>query len=294
MELRHLRYFIKAAELLHFTKAAEMLYVSQPTLSIHIQQLETELGTELFIRSGRQVRLTESGETFLLHAHKVVRELEIASQEIAAISGLHRGNLRIQALPLFSRYLVPIWINAFNCHYPDVHVHARSGASEDIEAAVIDGKIDLGFSILPIEHDELNQQELFSDYFVLIVSKDHELASKDRLAVSDLHNLRLAMAGQHSHGSRLLRKYFAELGVQPDIVVEYDDGPALLELAIDSPLAAIVPKFGFADARVCTKLLPGPGLSFTASAVWTHLSPSCRVFLDVVKKSIAQGTHGNS
>lgn len=292
MELRHLRYFIKAAELLHFTKAAESLYISQPTLSIHIQQLEDELGTELFIRSGRCVHLTETGETFLLHARKAMRELEIASEEISAISGLRRGNLSIEALPLFSRDLVPIWINVFNSDYPDVHVHARSGASEDIETAVTDGRIDLGFSILPIEHDELSKEELFSDYFVLIVSKAHKLANKDRLEVSDLHNLRLAMAGKHSHGSRILRKYFAEIGVQPNIVVEYDDGPALLEIAIDSPLAATVPRFGYIDTRVCTKLLPGPGLNFTAAALWTHLTPSSRAFLDVVKKTIAaQAAH---
>ncbi len=66
MELRHLRYFIRAAELLHFTRAAESLYISQPSLSVHMQQLEEELKTKLFDRVGRQVRLTDAGQVLLV------------------------------------------------------------------------------------------------------------------------------------------------------------------------------------------------------------------------------------
>ena len=75
MELRHIRYFLRAAELLHFTRAAESLYISQPTLSIHIQQLEEELNTQLFDRC-RQLRLTETGQVLLGHARNLIRELE--------------------------------------------------------------------------------------------------------------------------------------------------------------------------------------------------------------------------
>src|SRR5208283_2621408 len=101
MELRHIRYFLRAAELLHFTRAAESLYISQPCLSIHIQQLEEELKTKLFDRVGRNVRLTAAGEILLVRARHVVEELETAGQEIQAVTGLLRGTLTIATIPLF-------------------------------------------------------------------------------------------------------------------------------------------------------------------------------------------------
>src|ERR1700732_1907248 len=107
MELNHLRYFVRAAELLHFTRAAESLYISQPTLSIHIQQLEEEFGSPLFARIGRNVRLTQAGELLLEHSRNVIRELELAQQNITSLQGLLRGTLRIGSLLAFSLEMVP-------------------------------------------------------------------------------------------------------------------------------------------------------------------------------------------
>src|SRR5580692_2496904 len=101
MELRHLRYFIRAAELLHFTRAAESLYISQPSLSVHIQQLEEELKTKLFTRVGRHVQLTESGQVLLTSAKHAIGELETAGKQIEAMTGLLQGTLNLATVPLY-------------------------------------------------------------------------------------------------------------------------------------------------------------------------------------------------
>src|ERR1700679_4286318 len=114
MELSHLRYFVRAAELLHFTRAAESLYISQPSLSIYMQQLEEEIGTPLFARVGRNVRLTEAGKLLRTHANKIIHEFEKAQQGIDDLKGLLRGTLRFGSLLAFSGEMVPIWLSTFN------------------------------------------------------------------------------------------------------------------------------------------------------------------------------------
>jgi len=282
LELRHLRYFIKAAELLHFTKAAEALYISQPTLSTHIQQLEEELGTQLFARVGRNVRLTEAGQLFLLRAQSAVHELAIATEEIGAVTGLLRGSLTIAALPLFSSSYLPKWITEFNSLYPNVHVKARSGASEDVEEGVASGVIDLGFAILPLEHAEFNWQELFSDEIALAVAKNHPLAKKKNLQIEDLNGLEIAMPSQRIATARLAKQYFNQYEVHPTVIVEFDDGNALAAMARSGRFGALLPSGAFVNDRdmVCFPL-PQGSFRYTSAAIWTHLSPAAKAFLDV-------------
>ena len=81
MQIHQLEQFCAIARIEHMTKAAAELHVSQPTLSLNISRLEDELGTELFDRSGRNIRLNEYGTTFLYHVERILDELETAKQE---------------------------------------------------------------------------------------------------------------------------------------------------------------------------------------------------------------------
>jgi DNA-binding transcriptional LysR family regulator len=76
LELRHLRYFVAVAEDLNFSRAAERLHMAQPPLSAAIRQLELELGTELLVRTTREVHLTDAGATFLVGARRILDELD--------------------------------------------------------------------------------------------------------------------------------------------------------------------------------------------------------------------------
>ncbi|HEY9776488.1 MAG TPA: LysR substrate-binding domain-containing protein [Planktothrix sp.] len=290
MELRHLRYFIKAAELLHFTRAAESLYISQPTLSVHIQQLEEELGTPLFARVGRNVRLTQAGQLFLCRALRAVHELETAGIEIDAIKGLLRGKLCVAALPLYGRMLMPKWISEFNSLHPNVHIHARAGSSDDIETGIISGAIDLGISMLPAEHSEINVTDLFVDEIMLVISTKHPLANVKVLQQSDLVGLPLALPSQKISASRVIGKYFESQNIDPLIAVEHDDGHSLLELIKLGQFVTALPKRALPpDPEFVTKSLPGGGLTCGLGALWTNLSPASKAFLDIALNSVQVG-----
>ncbi len=167
MELRHIRYFIRAAELLHFTHAAESLYISQPTLSTHIQQLEEELGLPLFDRVGRNVRLTEAGKVFLEHAERAVHELDLAQERIADLKGLTSGKLRLSALSTFGQELLPLWISTFHAIYPEIRMEIKTGNSDTIEEDLQSGRIDLALSFIPSTAELFNSETLLQNKFTL-------------------------------------------------------------------------------------------------------------------------------
>ncbi|AKU92567.1 LysR family transcriptional regulator [Vulgatibacter incomptus] len=82
MSLNQLRYFVAIAEEGHIGRASQRLFVSQPPLSRQIRYLEEELGTPLFERTPRGVRLLEAGDTFLIHARRVLAEVDAAIEAV--------------------------------------------------------------------------------------------------------------------------------------------------------------------------------------------------------------------
>ncbi|MFZ7121195.1 MAG: LysR family transcriptional regulator [Eubacteriaceae bacterium] len=93
MDIHRLKYFISVAKYLNFTKAAEANYITQPTLSRQIASLEKEFGVMLFIRENRNIRLTEEGKCLHMHASKIIREYELAQNNLSFRSGV--GSLSI-------------------------------------------------------------------------------------------------------------------------------------------------------------------------------------------------------
>src|ERR1043166_10039213 len=99
MELRHLRYFVSAAEAENVSRAAVKLHVSQPALRRQIRDLEEELGFSLFERSAKSVRLTEAGRTFLTEARAVLKRAEEAANTARAVATGGRAELHVGYAP---------------------------------------------------------------------------------------------------------------------------------------------------------------------------------------------------
>lgn len=288
MELRHLRYFIRAAELLNFTKAAESLYVSQPTLSVQIHQLEDELGTELFARVGRNIRLTESGKIFLVRARQAVQELEEGTREVDALKGLLRGTITIASLPLYGSRLLPGWLCRFNKKHPQVTLRAKAGTSDDIEAGIIAGNVDLGIGFIPLQSAELNSQALFDDDVVLVAAEDHETLEHDVIRPADFSHLPMALPSERISATRLLGKYFEENKIQPTVSMSFDDGHALLELVKMGKFVTFLPKLCIRNTSGLSCRTLEPAIKISTGVIWATLTPSSSVLLDFILEEARQ------
>ena len=151
MELRHMRYFVAAAEGLHFGRAAERLGIAPPTLTVQIQEIERTLAARLFARTKRSVALTPAGEIFLAEAREVLSRFAKAESvgrragrgEIGRIefgyvgSAIYTGVLQAQ-------------INRFRTAWPEVDVRSRELPMIDLPALLAEGQVDIGFVRMPV------------------------------------------------------------------------------------------------------------------------------------------------
>src|SRR4029079_19733709 len=122
MELRHLRYFVAAAEAENVSRAAARLHVSQPALSRQIRDLEEEIGFPLFERSAKSVRLTPVGKAFLIEARAVLQRADEAVTAARAIATGGRTELQVGYAPSPTVRIMPATLRAFQAKFPKVRV----------------------------------------------------------------------------------------------------------------------------------------------------------------------------
>lgn len=178
MELFQLRYFAAAARRESFSRAADECCVSQPSLSLQIANLEKEVGTQLFNRQGRSVRLTDAGRTLAEYAERILREEEEARRAVRAVVGLERGRLSIWTLPTPGQNLLPPHLATFRSAHPRIEITVHESVpARSICDAVATGVADLGFVHLPVTVPDLAVQDLFTEELTLVVPATHALAA---------------------------------------------------------------------------------------------------------------------
>lgn len=245
MELRQLRHFIAVAEHENFTRAAQTMHIVQSALSTSIKQLEDELGTALFIRSTRQVRLTMAGKVFLHYARTIAAFVEKASQEVAAMVALKTGTLSIgtvQSVPPFID--LPQLLQTFIRRFPDFDVKLCQGSSEKLNAKVLDQQIDL--AIMPVEEvsDRLSSRIIACDEIVVAFAADYHgfTSMQPDVTMAQLAQ-RAFIDFEAGQGTRKVNdNSFALQGLSRKVTFEVSDLETLLSLVERNMGIALLPE----------------------------------------------------
>lgn len=202
MELRHLKYFIAVAEEGGFSRAARRLHVVQPTLSMQIRDLETELGGPLFDRGARGAKLTSAGEVFLTEARQVLAQAERArSTTRLALEG-RSGSVRIGvAGAAVLGGLLADRIRVFHEDRPLVRIELREATPLRQRAAILADELDVGYSALPAPPDEprLASAPVSSAAFEVALPAAHPLAGRETLTaehIADEELIEYAVVGE--------------------------------------------------------------------------------------------------
>ena len=194
-DLRQLRYFLAVAEELNFTRAAERLHMAQPPLSAAIRQLEEQLGVELFERTTREVKLTAAGR---LLAEQGPELLDQADRVFAAVREVERspvGRISLGVAPPARFGIGPQLLAACASQAPGVMLYPREDTTGVLLRELRAGRLDLVLAFCAAPDDALERERLRDQPAVLHVGAGHPLAGRESVALSDLRDETLIVAG---------------------------------------------------------------------------------------------------
>ncbi|GEM35071.1 putative hydrogen peroxide-inducible genes activator [Nocardia neocaledoniensis NBRC 108232] len=189
--LSQLRAFVAVAEYRHFGTAAARLTVSQPTLSQALASLENGLGLQLIERSTRRVLVTAAGMRLLPQA---MATLEAADRFVASATGDGLGGvLRLGIIPTVAPYVLPELLPELRRKLPSLVPQVVEDQTARLLDALRTGVLDVALLALPTDAPGLVEIPLYSEEFVLVTPRGHELAGRTDLSVPALADLPLLL-----------------------------------------------------------------------------------------------------
>ena len=269
MELRTLNYFVTVAEELNITRAAQILRISQPPLSAQIKNLEEELGTELFVRGKRRLKLTDAGQLLYQHAKDILKLSEKASAEITSLSRGMTGTVTVGLVEGMAPDIAAEWFVGFLAEHPGVRFRILDGNSDDLIEKMRGGLIGLAVITAPYDQQLLNSFQVGQEKMVALMNRSHPLASgKEYLEVADLVREPLIVPSRKAH-IETIRHWFREIGEGPDIVCEMDNYLDAAALAGRGIGISIFPQTAYImNDSLISREIAGPDTTVEYLFVW--------------------------
>lgn len=176
MELHQLAYFVAVVETGSFSKAAARSNVAQPSLSQQIMKLEQKLGTPLFDRSGRTVRLTDAGMLLYPKAKTILAEVQQARHAVERHVSGGRGTLSVGIIPTVAPFLVHGSVLAFQQQYPNVELSITEDTTEQLLERLVNAELDVAYLSEPIKNRLVTSVPLFSEALFVAVSRTNTVS----------------------------------------------------------------------------------------------------------------------
>ncbi|WP_038205296.1 LysR family transcriptional regulator [Xenophilus azovorans] len=201
--LRQLRVFRAVALERNFSRAGDGIGLTQPAVSRSILELESQLGVKLLDRTTREVALTEAGQALALRLDRLLDELDQMLLDVGGLARARRGKVRVASSPTLSANLMPQCIAACGEREPGIQLVLLDRIQQDVLGSVRAGEVDFGVVIEPQDADDLHQEPILQDPFVLVAPENHPLAKAASVRWPALSGRPLVLL-DHASGSRRL------------------------------------------------------------------------------------------
>lgn len=253
IDLHSIRIARAIADTGSITAAALALGFSQPAVSQHLQRTEARLGVPLVVRAGRGVRLTEAGMVLARHAVTINSALEAARGELAELSGLRSGSVRVAAFPTASSTIVPRLLASVRERHPGITVSYVEAEPPEAEALLRDGAVDLAITFSYSGDGSavgagLTAETLFTERTVVVLPAEHPLAASAVINLAELADDRWIAGCPRCRGHLLA--VCADAGFAPSIALETDNAAAVLGMVASGVGVAMLPRLALATSTI--------------------------------------------
>lgn len=242
LNFHHLFYFWRVAKLGHLTRAADELHTSQSSISAQIIQLEAKIGEDLFVREGRRLVLTDTGQLVLAYAENI---FGLSQEMLGRLDGRTAGitRLRVGSVATLSRNYQENWIRPLLMD-PSVVLTLESGLLEGLVDRLMQHQLDvvLANEALPADPDRPVHCQLLGSQTISVVGPATTWAARHLRIPEDLDGLEMALPGPRHALRTQFDALCASAGVNPHIRAEVEDMAMLRLIARDSGWLALLPE----------------------------------------------------
>ena len=248
MELRQLQYFTVVYEEGSVTRASQRLNVVQPALSQQIAKLEEDLGRKLFLRTPKGMVPTEQGDEAYRLFSAVLRDLRAACQSLKDEDGLVRGTVTLGVVTSVANNVLVDTLLGFHRKYPDVHVRATGGYTDELNEMLRSGQLDLIVINVPTHARRPHMTDIICEDLALVGAADTPMPLPSPVEITSLDMLKLVIPSVR-HGLRtIMDRAAATAGVTLEPQMEFDDLKPIEDFVTHSDFFTLLPPLAVSRA----------------------------------------------
>lgn len=264
MQLRHLRSFVAVASTLSFTRAADRVHLAQSSVTEQIQALEADLGTALFDRSGRKLRLTDAGHRLLDYAERLLA-LDREARAAVADAATAGGSLALGALETLSARWLSAPLEDLLKTRPGLSLRVEVAGTGDLLARVRRGDLDACLVFDPEPEAGLSTACVDNADLVVIASGQHRWARLKTVDQDDLLAESFVVTPKGCFYRRIFERAMADLGEAPRIVGEFESLATICAMVAKGLGCALMPRLAVPEGNPQIVMRPWRGKKRSAA-----------------------------
>jgi LysR family nitrogen assimilation transcriptional regulator len=280
MDIRHFRYFVSIVECGSLSKAAEQLYITQPSLSLQIRTLESELKTQLLLRSSQGVKPTEAGKILYRHARAMLRQVENIHQEIKSGTRSEAGEVAVGLPTAVAAFLAHPLFNCVHTKFPGIHLHILETMSGYLAELLANGRLDMAVLFRQTPTRGVFVQPLF-DEDLYVFGRLPKGDKTDACPLSQLDGVPMVLPSNSQALRLIIERSFTRAGLELNVVADIDSLPTRIAIAREgsactllSSSNALFLNLGKTDVSSFRRIVD-PNIRRTVSLCWpTSLPPN--------------------